>query len=378
MCSRLLATALAALLLATGCGGGQEASAPTPAEPSSTTASASAPSELDSAAAEDLGDRAEEIAGGEASGTPSTSAPGRSASPTREPERAPQVVAISIDGLRASAIDDRTTPTLRRLLARGAGTLNARTAVEQTETMPNHVCMVTGRPIGGPAGHGVTWNVDTEQTVRDGVQSVFNVVAGNGGSSAVVVGKSKLDILRDSWPPAVADFRIEARPDAAASAVLDRVRSGRDLVFWHLPGPDKAGHAAGFGSGSYRTAVARADAAVGALVDAITGTPALARSVSLVLTSDHGGTAGARGHNAADSAQNFTVPFVVWGPDVAAGDLYGLNPAYADPAGGRPSYAGAQPVRNCDLANAVTGLLGLPDVPGSRIGAGGRLRTADD
>jgi hypothetical protein len=61
---------------------------------------------------------------------------------------------------------------------------------------------------------------------------------------------------------------------------------------------------------------------------------------------------------------------VVWGPGVTADDLYDLNPDYADPGRKRTTYAGAQPVRNGDVANLATDLLGLTKVPGSELDAG--------
>ena len=60
------------------------------------------------------------------------------------------MLAVSIDGLRSAAIPQlgrAGTPTLHRLIAQGASTLNARTEREMTVTLPNHTGMVTGRRI---------------------------------------------------------------------------------------------------------------------------------------------------------------------------------------------------------------------------------------
>ncbi len=62
-----------------------------------------------------------------------------------EPEA--RVVAVSVDGLTPEAIEvlgRRGAPAISFLLDRGAGTLDARTAVEQTVTLPNHVGMIPG------------------------------------------------------------------------------------------------------------------------------------------------------------------------------------------------------------------------------------------
>jgi hypothetical protein len=58
---------------------------------------------------------------------------------------------------------------------------------------------------------------------------------------------------------------------------------------------------------------------------------------------------------------------MVWGPGIAHGDLYAMNPSYADPGRRRVTYAGEQPIRNGDLANLALDLLGLDPVPGSKF-----------
>ena len=81
----------------------------------------------------------------------------------------PGVVAISIDGLNPKAITRlgrADTPALHRMMRQGASTLNARTEVELTVTLPNHAGMMTGRPVDSDdGGHGVTVNADRGSTV---------------------------------------------------------------------------------------------------------------------------------------------------------------------------------------------------------------------
>ena len=58
-----------------------------------------------------------------------------------------RVVAISVDGLNPKAITKlgrSGAPNFYRLMREGASTLNARTAREQTRTLPNHTGMLTG------------------------------------------------------------------------------------------------------------------------------------------------------------------------------------------------------------------------------------------
>ncbi len=304
----------------------------------------------------------------------------RTSPPSSSRRVAPRVLAISIDGLNPEALarlGPAGTPALHRMLAEGADTLDARTAVEQTVTLPNHTGMVTGRRIeAAQGGHGVTWNEDLTDRSIGQVPSVFTVVHAAGRGTAVFAGKSKFSLFDRSWPDAVDRSVIHADPQALTSAAIDDLATAdRAFTFLHLAGPDLAGHASGFMSPAYLEAVRGADVLVGQVLAAVEADPALRRSLTVVLTSDHGGDAA--GHGDPADPDSYTVPFVVWGPGISDGDLYALNPEdYRAPGDGRPSYAGVQPVRNADVANLATALLGLGPVPGSELGSGQDLTVA--
>jgi len=293
-----------------------------------------------------------------------------------------RVLAISVDGLNPAAIRRLGTtraPVLNRLVAEGAATLNARTDVERTVTLPNHTSMVTGRRIeAATGGHGVTWNDDLrERTVQAAaghpVDSVFTVVDQAGGDSALFAGKDKFSLFPRSWPGTVDRFTLAGKPAKLVRAARgDLLHADRELTFLHLALPDEAGHRAGFMSPAYLDAVARTDQLIGTLVRAIENHAALRDAVTLVLTADHGGK-GAN-HDVATRLANYRIPFLAWGAGVTAGDLYAMNPTRTDPGRTRPSYDAAPPVRNGDLANLVATLLGLRAVAGSEFGATQDLR----
>ncbi|MCX6398659.1 MAG: alkaline phosphatase [Propionibacteriales bacterium] len=290
------------------------------------------------------------------------------ASPETLPKN-PRVIVISMDGLASYAVTRAQMPVLTRLRTGGASTLNARTAVERTVTLPNHTGMVTGRKIDAAVGgHGVTWNVASARNVRADVPSVFTVIHAAGGQSAVFVGKGKFRMWKRSWPGTIDRFAVEADLPALTDAVLaDLGAQRRDLTFFHIAAPDVAGHASGWDSPAYDAAVTASDRALGKVVKAVESDPDLARDTIIVVTADHGGPPGLKDHGDATALVDFQIPFVVWGPGVAARDLYDINPDYTDPGDAQPSYDGPQPVRNAAVANLVTGLLGLDPVPGSQI-----------
>jgi hypothetical protein len=287
-----------------------------------------------------------------------------------------RVLAVSIDGLRASAITQlgrAGTPTLHRLMAQGASTLNARTEREMTVTLPNHTGMVTGRRIDASrGGHGVSWNDDrrrpptVQRAAGHDVSSVFRVVHNANRGTALFASKTKFSLFERSWDAGIDSYRM--RFDNARLARMTRqdlLRHNRGFTFLHLSGPDDAGHARGWNSRAYLDAVRATDRKLGRIVRTINGHSRLKQHLALLVTADHGGAG--KSHGDATRLVNYRVPFVVWGPTVARGaGLYELNPDYASPGDRRTTYPDArQPVRNGDVANLALDLLGLDAVPGS-------------
>jgi predicted AlkP superfamily pyrophosphatase or phosphodiesterase len=287
-----------------------------------------------------------------------------------------RVLAISIDGLRSSAITQlgrAGTPTLHRLMAQGASTLNARTEREMTVTLPNHTGMVTGRRIlASRGGHGVTWNDDrlrprtVQQAAGHDVSSVFRVAHNAGRGTAVFASKTKFSLFERSWGAAIDRYRMRFDNSLLARMTRrDLLTHNRGFTFLHLSAPDNAGHARGWNSPAYREAVRATDRRLGRIVATINGHARLREHLVLLVTADHGGAG--RNHGDATRLVNYRIPFVVWGPTVARGaGLYGLNSDYANPRDRRTRYSDPrQPVRNGAVANLALDLLGLGAVRGS-------------
>lgn len=297
----------------------------------------------------------------------------------RPAPRTTRVVVISLDGFGSYAarrLGPDRAPVLHRMLARGAGTLEARTEREMTATLPNHTGMVTGRRIDADHdGHGVSWNDERldPETVQEAaghpVSSMFAVVRADGGRPALFTSKPKLALLDRSWPHGISRFVVEPDNDRLTRMVRrDLRRRGRALTMLHLSWPDGAGHEHGFSSKAYLRACGHADELVGTVLRTIRSRRSLRRHTAVVVTADHGGRGD--GHDDPTKPANYRIPFVAWGAGVADGaDLYDLNSDYRDPDRRRTRYkAGRQPVRNGDVANVAVRLLGLDPVPGSRFG----------
>jgi arylsulfatase A-like enzyme len=117
----------------------------------------------------------------------------------------------------------------------------------------------------------------------------------------------------------------------------------------HVRDPDSAGHAAGWLSAAYYDAVMVADNAIGAIVDAARADAV--RPTYILLTADHGGDGLNHFLNIAENRQ---IPWIVAGPDIAAGLTL------------------SESVSIVDAMPTVLWLLGV-DVP---VGLSGRARTS--
>jgi hypothetical protein len=210
---------------------------------------------------------------------------------------------------------------------------------------------------------------------------MFDVVHDRGGSTAVFSAKSKFALYKRTWNSHGATDRVGKNHgrakidrftvDSNNTRLVGKVRadlrrSPRELTFLHLSLPDQAGHQSGFIGLRYLTAVRQTDRLLRQILDTIDGRAALRRHTLVVLTADHGGQGGS--HSNASRLANYRVPFMTWGPGVAAGrNLYRLNSTYRSPGSARTTYGGKQPIRSVDMANLVTDVLDRPPVPGSQF-----------
>jgi hypothetical protein len=307
------------------------------------------------------------------------------------------VVGISVDGLNPDAIRKLGPGRVRylsKMINSGATTLNARTAVESTSTLPNHTSMLTSRKIAvRDHGHGVLFNDDNagKRTVhsaaRSYVHSVFDVVHDNGRATSLYTSKGKFEVFNRSWDSKrgaadrtganngrdkISTFVYRESENTLVSLVRNDLRRSPDaFTFVHFSQTDKIGHKYGYMSNTYLNAVRQVDARIGVIMNTISTDARLRNNAAIVLTSDHGGYG--KSHSTITSRVNYTVPFMVWGKGISKVDLYALNRSYRSPGTARPGYSGAQPIRNGALGNLSLDLLDLPAIPRSQINAGHNL-----
>ena len=342
--------------------------------------------------------------------------------------QASHVIHISVDGLASHLLEDLLAndsaghyASFQRLIDEGASTFEARTDYTQSVTIPNHTCMLTGRPAERPAGqpgsvhHGYLVNllVDPSWTLHSRGNPELSYVAGSFGvahdaglSTALYASKDKFAIFEQSW-----DVTNGAPDTTGADAGTDKIdvyvsRASRALdpaildaslmhaafltdmaanhfryAFVHYADPDISGHAYGWGSPQWNTTLQYVNDYLGDILKLVETDPTLRGQTVVIVTADHGGSA--NGHFSPPDPDHYRVPLFIWGVGVERGvDLYTLNRGSrlrpgtrASPT--RPDYdAPLQPIRNGGSGNLALDILGLGPIPGSTINAAQDLEWA--
>jgi len=136
------------------------------------------------------------------------------------------VIQISVDGLRPDAIgitNDSLT-NFHRLRTESAWTDNARCDYNVSETLPNHVGVITGRPLvagtdaGGTAYEGHTWSgndtVPSDHTIHSEhtpsahyIESVFDTAHDYNLRTSLIAGKTKFALFDESYDDEAAQYQ---------------------------------------------------------------------------------------------------------------------------------------------------------------------------
>lgn len=215
-----------------------------------------------------------------------------------DPALVRRVVLVSVDGLRADALE--RMPALSALRARAQWSDSMMTVVPSL-TVPGHLSLFSGRDV---TTMGVSTNsLDESAAVAllvNGATSIFQWVRSSGGTSTAIIGGALVPAAQ--LATAKAFFGLDALIAApeATRAIIDQAitvaagPSAPEMLFVHISGVDAAGHASGWidANGAltpaYAAAVADVDRELARLIAALE--PAIAAGeIALAITADHGG-----------------------------------------------------------------------------------------
>ena len=150
--------------------------------------------------------------------------------------RAAHVFIVSFDGGKPSVIADSTMPVLKKMVAEGACTWDAKTVVPSI-TLLAHASMVSGV---GPAKHKITWNDWMPEKGMIPVPTIFSLVHPHGFTTAMYAGKPKFKHL--NLPGSLDEFVLplpKADAKAVAAAFAARLPLlNPDVCLIHFADPD--------------------------------------------------------------------------------------------------------------------------------------------
>lgn len=233
----------------------------------------------------------------------------------RPPQPAPtvkHVVILSVDGLRPDMMLRNNTPCMKSLMRAGCFTMWAHTT-EVSITLPSHVSMLTGVV---PERHAIWWNIelDKEYLRYPAVPTIFELAKARGLTTALAVGKGKLEALGKKgsldwayWPDGYAQANQVAEE---AGKIIQQHRP--QLFFIHFPDVDAAGHGSGWGSRQQVAAVEKCDQALGMVISSLRHA-GIFDQTAIIVTSDHGGAGYSHGP---DDMRSRNIPWIISGPTI--------------------------------------------------------------
>ncbi|WP_313435589.1 ectonucleotide pyrophosphatase/phosphodiesterase [Stenotrophomonas sp.] len=239
-----------------------------------------------------------------------TTTPSSSAPVARADAPPPKLLLISIDGLRADALDRGMTPNLQRIIDGG---VRARwmTPSYPSLTFPNHYTIVTGLR---PDHHGIVNNSMDDAQLGRFALSDRDAVTNSGwwGGEPIWVGAEKVGVrtATTSWPGSEAEIDgtrpsqwqvydgkepLQQRARTVLEWLAQTDADAPRLTTLYMENVDKAGHTYGPDSPQYRDAIVQADQIVGQVLDGLDAA-GLAATTNVIVVSDHGMASVAEGH----------------------------------------------------------------------------------
>ncbi len=150
-----------------------------------------------------------------------------------------RVIHVSMDGLGGTYLasglhlEPERYPNFMKMVNEGSTTCNARSDYENSVTLPNHICMITGRPVTQPqwkpntVHHGYTADTSLPGTLHNNGNlavpykaSVFDVVHDHGFSTMLVAGKTKFSEFVDSYDAIAGAVDSSFRTMAATKSTM--------------------------------------------------------------------------------------------------------------------------------------------------------------
>ncbi|WP_034256247.1 alkaline phosphatase [Arenibacter latericius] len=231
---------------------------------------------------------------------------------------AKHVILIGSDGFGAYAFEKAKLPNLRKLMAGGAYSLQARSVLPSSSAV-NWASMIMGS---GPELHGYTeWGSKTPELpsriigkgdiyptifslVDEQMPSAKKGVSYTWGGIGYLFEKNMVDL----------DFNGRTDDETIEKAMDFHLGDKATLTFIHLTHPDNEGHEIGHGTPEYYAAIEKVDAQVGEILASVEKAGMMDDTL-IIFSSDHGGIG--KGHGGKTLAE-VEIPWIIYGANIPA------------------------------------------------------------
>ena len=245
-----------------------------------------------------------------------------SAQEVNSPIGAKHVIWIGSDGFGAHYVNWDELPNLKKMKENGAWTLHMRSVLPSSSAI-NWETQMTGAPS---ESHGYRdWGSkepdlppiyigdngrfpDIFKVLKDNIPGCRNTVVYSWPGIGYLFDKAAVD----------SDVSVPDENDAVVCETGMRdIESKPTFAFIYFANPDETGHAKGWGSEEYQSAMRQIDAYIGQLLDKIEAA-GLQEDTVVIFSSDHGGTGKGHGDKL---MEHMEVPFLIYGKNVKPGEI---------------------------------------------------------
>jgi predicted AlkP superfamily pyrophosphatase or phosphodiesterase len=254
--------------------------------------------------------------------------PGENDNPKEQVLPARHVVFIGLDGWGADFVSKADMPTVKRMIAGGASTLECWNVLP-TSSWPNWSSLFSGAP-------------PEELRSQDNFPSIFSLLKEK-SPAATAVFFYEWSKLKDICTAESADMKGDIQSDAeSARAVAAYIKEKNPtLTVVVFNEPDSTGHSKRWGSAAYYAKLAELDALI-ALIENGVKDAGLYDTTVFVLSADHGGILWGHGFNTPGQRR---IPLIIYGSAI------------------REGFVIPSPVSICDIAPTMAAMLGLEAPP---------------
>jgi len=249
---------------------------------------------------------------------------------------AQHVVFIGLDGWGGAYVSGANMPTVKKMMAGGASSLDGRSVMPST-SRPNWMAIFTGTsPEKLKIASGETQSYSPEQ-----FPSIFTLVKNSNPEKGSVF-FYEWDELQKLAPEETIEKRtISSDLESAKSIAAHIVESKPFFTVVAFNEPDSTGHSKRWGSKAYHNRLTELDGFIGIIEQAVKDAGVYDNTM-FILASDHGGALWGHGYNITSHRR---IPLVIYGRNIKEG------------------FTIPSPLSICDIAPTMAAILGLKVPP---------------